>query len=80
QDVTQSEFKLKQFPAGRYYKTTMKGSYQFLELAWYQAYSHLQMQKIKPQKKAASLEFYENDPNEVDHTNEITTSIYVPVK
>ncbi|MCG7928283.1 MAG: SRPBCC family protein, partial [Candidatus Thiodiazotropha taylori] len=39
QDVTQSGFKLKQFPAGRYYKTTMKGSYQFLELAWYQAYS-----------------------------------------
>ncbi|MET0074589.1 hypothetical protein A3197_15680 [Candidatus Thiodiazotropha endoloripes] len=80
QEVTQSGFKQKQFPAGRYYKVTMQGSYQFLELAWYQAYSHLQMQKIKPRKKAASFEFYENDPNEVGHTNEIKTSLYVPVK
>ncbi|MCG8489868.1 MAG: GyrI-like domain-containing protein [Chromatiales bacterium] len=79
-EVAETGFELKHFPAGRFYKMTMKGSYEFLELAWYQVYSHLQMQKIKPQKKAACFEVYENDPNEVSHTNEITTSIYVPVK
>jgi effector-binding domain-containing protein len=75
-----SEFVLKQLPGGRYYKTTLQGSYEFLELAWYQAYSHLRMQKIKPLIKSASLEVYENDPNRVTHTNEIITSILIPIK
>ncbi|MCU7850915.1 MAG: SRPBCC family protein [Candidatus Thiodiazotropha sp. (ex Monitilora ramsayi)] len=75
-----AEFDVKSYPSGRYYKTTLKGSYEFLELAWYQAYSHLQMQKIKPLLKHASLEVYENDPATVNHTNEIVTSIYIPIK
>ncbi|MCU7924288.1 MAG: SRPBCC family protein [Candidatus Thiodiazotropha sp. (ex Dulcina madagascariensis)] len=79
-ETTSAEFEVKSYPGGRYYKTTLKGSYEFLELAWYQAHSHLQMQKIKPQHKRASLEVYENDPATVSHTNEIITSIYIPIK
>ncbi|MCU7842482.1 MAG: SRPBCC family protein [Candidatus Thiodiazotropha sp. (ex Monitilora ramsayi)] len=79
-ETASSEFEVKSYPGGRYFKTTLQGSYDFLELAWYQAYSHLQMQKIKPAPKRPSLEVYENDPASVNHTNEIITSIYIPVR
>jgi effector-binding domain-containing protein len=79
-ETTSTEFEVKTFNGGRYYKTTLTGSYEFLELAWYQAYAHLQMQKIRPQMKRASREVYENDPNTVNHSNEIVTSIYIPIQ
>jgi DNA gyrase inhibitor GyrI len=78
--TTSSAFEVKTYPGGRYYKTTLQGSYDFMELAWYQAYAHLQMQKIRPQHKRASLEVYENDPGSVSHSNEIITAIYIPIK
>jgi DNA gyrase inhibitor GyrI len=80
EETRSTEFTLKTFPGRRYYKTIMKGSYEFMELAWYQAYSHLQMQKIKPLYNLPSLEVYETDPDAVSHTNEIITSIYIPIK
>jgi DNA gyrase inhibitor GyrI len=79
-DNTSSDLEVKTFPGGRYYKTTLKGSYEFHELAWYQAYSHLRMLKLKPQSRHAALEIYENDPSRVAHSNEILTSILVPIK
>ena len=75
-----SEFEFKTYPGGRFYKTSLRGSYEFLEFAWYHAYSHLQMAKIKPEMKRAAMEVYENDPATVEHTNEIETSIYIPIK
>ncbi len=78
--TTSNDLVVKTYPGGRYYKTTLQGSYEFLELAWYQAYSHLQMQKIKPQMKRASREVYENDPATVSHTNELVTSLYLPIR
>jgi effector-binding domain-containing protein len=79
-ETTSSAFEIKTYPGGRYYKTTLQGSYDFMELAWYQAYAHLHMQKIRPQHKRASLEIYENDPGSVGHSNEIITAIYIPIK
>lgn len=78
--TTSEEFAIQIIPGGRYYKTTLNGSYEFLELAWYQAYSHLQMMKLKPQQRRASMEVYENDPTKVGHSNEILTSILIPIK
>ncbi|MCU7929508.1 MAG: SRPBCC family protein [Candidatus Thiodiazotropha sp. (ex Codakia rugifera)] len=78
-ETKSAEFDVRSYPGGRYYKTTLRGSYEFLELAWYQAYAHLQMQKIKPRRKCASIEMYENDPATVRHSNEIVTSIYIPI-
>ena len=79
-DGTQSkELVVKQIPGGEFFQSSLQGNYEFLELAWYQAYSHLQMSKIKPKHNNASLEVYENDPNTVSHTNEIRTSILIPV-
>lgn len=79
-ETTSGELDVKTYTGGRYYKTTLQGSYEFLELAWYQAYSHLQMQKIKPESGRAALEMYEVDPAAVSHTNELITSIYIPIK
>jgi len=79
-DTACGEFAVKNFAGGRYYRTRLEGSYEFLELAWYQAYSHLRMLKLKPQHQRASLEIYENDPSTVDHSNEIVTSLLIPVK
>ena len=79
-ETTSGELDVKTYSGGRYYKTTLQGSYEFLELAWYQAYSHLRMQKIKPEPGRAALEMYEVDPAAVSHTNELITSIYIPVK
>lgn len=75
-----TELEVKTCPGGRYYRTTLKGSYEFLELAWYQAYSHLRMQKIRPQHGRSLLEVYETDPATVSHTNEIVTALCIPVK
>ncbi|MES9993309.1 MAG: SRPBCC family protein [Candidatus Thiodiazotropha sp.] len=79
-DTSSSDFEIKSYSGGRYYKTTLQGSYEFLELAWYQAYAHLQMQKIKPLHRQPSREVYENDPTTVSNTNQIVTSIYIPIK
>ncbi|MEW8003425.1 MAG: SRPBCC family protein [Candidatus Thiodiazotropha sp.] len=79
-ETRSADFEIKSYPGGRYYKTTLQGSYEFLELAWYQAYAHLQMQKIKPLHRQPPREVYENDPARVIHSNEIVTSIYIPIK
>jgi effector-binding domain-containing protein len=79
-EATSSEFEIKSYPEGRYYKTTLQGSYEFLELAWYQAYTHLQMKKIRLQHKRACLEVYENDPGALENSNELVTAILLPIK
>jgi len=79
-ETRSAEFAVKSYTGGRYYKTTLKGSYEFLQLTRHQTYSHLQMQKIKPDRKRASLEMYENDPATASHTNDIVSSIYIPIK
>lgn len=65
---------------GGYYKTKLKGGYNFLELAWYAAMSHVRMLKQKVDRSRPSLEVYENDPRNLASSNEILTSIYVPIK
>lgn len=74
------EYQLKKLGGGRFFKVTVKGNYQFLELAWYSANAHVQMIKLKYDKSRASLEVYENDPEKVGSSNEIITTLYVPIK
>ena len=59
---------------------SVKGNYEFLELAWYSAYAHLQTMKIKVDKTRPSLEIYENDPESCTSSNDWLTGIYIPVK
>ena len=77
-------YETKTFPAGRYFKNTLQGSYKFLEFAWHHSFNHFKMQK-KTQKmsfdwKRICLEFYRNDPSKVKHTNDTITEIYFPIK
>lgn len=80
QQPDNASIKVKTFSGGRYYKVECQGEYRFLELAWYKAYSHLYMLKLKPDMKRPSLEVYDNNPQEIANSNEIKTSLYVPVK
>ena len=56
----------------------LQGGYNFFELAWYRAMYHVR--KLKPDKAHPSLQVYENDPAAVAHSNEILTSLYLPLK
>ena len=78
--IDAGDYQLKTLGGGRFYKVTLKGSYQFLELAWYSAIAHVQMHKLKFDKSRASLEVYENDPNQMKASNEILTTLYVAIK
>ncbi len=65
---------------GKYYKVVLTGSYDFLDLAWYNAIGHIHMLKLKMDKARPCLEVYENDPEAVANTNEIRTTLYVAVR
>ena len=79
-DADKGEFQYKDFAGGKYFKVTLQGSYEFLELAWYSAMSHLRMIKLKRDKSRPSYEVYENDPRAVVSTNEILTTLYMPIR
>lgn len=73
-------YQLKNFGDGRYYKVSLKGSYEFLEQAWNSAHAHVNMLKLKTNPCIPALEVYENDPEQVTHSNDILTTIYIPIK
>lgn len=74
------EFQRKNLGGGRYFKMTVQGSYDFLESAWYSAMSHLRMYKIKQDSSRPTLEVYQNDPREAQHSNEVLTTLYFPLR
>ena len=79
-DVDAGEFTRRTIADGRCFKVSLQGSYDFLELAWYSAMCHLRMRKLKLDKRRPTLEVYENDPQAVAHSNQILTSLYLPLK
>lgn len=79
-DTDTGTYQVKQLGGGRYFKVELQGAYDFLELAWYSAYAHLHMKKIKPDNNRPSMEVYENNPEEINHSNETITTIYIPIK
>lgn len=79
-EVETDEFTVKSIPGGKFYKIELHGSYDFLPLAWSQAYSHLYIRKIKPQPKLPALEIYANNPETVSSNNELITYLYIPIK
>ncbi len=80
EDTDKGDFQYKDFSGGKYFKVTLQGSYEFLELAWYSAMSHLRMIKLKQDKSRPTYEVYENDPGEVASTNEILTTLFIPIR
>lgn len=75
-----SSYSLRKFDGGRYFKLTLRGSYQFLPLGWYALHSHCRMHKIKLDPGRASLEIYQSGPEQVEHKNDITTDLYIAIK
>ena len=80
ESVARGDYEMKRIHGGRYFKVTAQGAYRFLELAWYSAYAHISMYKIKLDKSRPALEVYENEANSVSTTNALITSIYIPIK
>ena len=78
--IETGDYQLKTLGGGRYYKVCLKGSYEFLELVWYAAIAHVKMLKLNYDRRRTSLEVYENDPRSVAGSNELETTIYVPLK
>ena len=79
-EVEAGSMALEALGGGRYFKVTLQGSYSFLGLAWYSANAHLRMYKYKRDRARPSLEVYENDPCAVGHSNELLTTLYLPLK
>jgi effector-binding domain-containing protein/uncharacterized protein YndB with AHSA1/START domain len=75
-----SAYKNKFLAARTYFQVDVYGSYDFLELAWHAAMSHIRMHKIKMDNSAPSLEVYVGDPRTEKNSNKLLTSLYIPVK
>jgi hypothetical protein len=73
-------FQLREVAGGRYFKASLRGRYDFLELAWDSLVKHLRMKKLKFASGRPMLEVYENDPTAVASPNDIETSLYVPLR
>lgn len=78
--INAGDFQLKTLAGGRFYKVTLKGGYQFLELAWHSAMGHVCMYKLKLDKSRACLEVYENNPELIKECNELITTLYIAIK
>ena len=75
-----NKYPVKQIEGGKFHQTQLKGSYDFLKSAWYSAMSHLKMTKTKLDWKRPCVELYENNLRDIEDTNDLVTSIFVPVK
>jgi len=75
-----SNYSNRLFKGGNYYKVEAIGDHDFLPLAWYAAFSHCRMHRIKLDKSRPSLEIYHNNPEAIGDSNMIETTLYVSVK
>lgn len=65
---------------GHYYEVRLRGSYDFLEPAWYSAMAHVRMLKLKRDGSRPSLEVYANDHRSVTHAGDLETALYIPLR
>jgi predicted transcriptional regulator YdeE len=75
-----SNYRRREFTGGRYFKMTLHGDLQFLPLGWYALSSHCRMHKIKLDKARPALEIYHDDSATVTDSNQIKTTLYIPIK
>ena len=66
---------------GRYYKTVLKGSYDYSEQAWQYATSQAEQAKdYAADEDGEPFEIYVNLPEETPNPADLVTEIYIPVK
>jgi effector-binding domain-containing protein len=76
----QSNYSIRHFDGGDYFKIDVLGSHEFLPLAWYAGFAHCRMNKIKLDKSRPSLEIYHHNPETVDDSNSVKTVLYISIK
>ncbi len=79
-EINQGPYSLKTCAAGRYFRTVLRGHYDYLPLVLYSAFAHLQMYKIRVDRSRPSIEIYENDPQDCASSNEWITGVYIPIR
>ena len=75
-----SNTKTVQLPGGKYFQTTLRGSYEFIGPAWNASWGHLRMVKLKHDKSRPMLETYHQSRNDTPNSNEWVTYLAIPVK
>lgn len=70
----------KTYSKGKYLWVEYKGSYQYMDIAWNTAMSHLRMMKHKWSMKLPACEVYETDPRKVKSPNDYKTILMLPTK
>jgi hypothetical protein len=75
-----SNYTRREFKGGSYYKMTLHGDHRFLPLAWYALTSHCQMHKIKFDPARPTLEIYRHDPGELADSNQLCSTLYLPIQ
>ena len=78
--LTECGYPTRQFKGGSYFQTELLGDHTFIPLAWYAAFSHCRMHKIKLDKSRPSLEIYHNRPEPIEDSNQVRTILYLPIK
>ncbi len=78
--LSECGYPTRQFSGGCYFQTELLGDHEFLPLAWYAAFSHCRMHKIKRDKSRPSLEIYHKNPESVEDSNQVRTILYLPIK
>lgn len=75
-----SNYTRRSFKGGRYFKMTLHGDHQFLPLGWYALFSHCRMHGFKVDKSRPALEIYQNDLDQVEHSNQLATVLYLAIR
>jgi len=78
--IEAGRYKFETLGGGNYFTVTLQGDYEFLEDAWYSAYAHMKMHKIKTDKRRPALEVYENNLGNVRTSNDLLTTLCIPIK
>lgn len=69
---------VRDMPAHQAYAVRLTGTYQALEIAWYQAMQRIRVDSIRPDQRLPPFERYLNDPGQVPE-REWVTELYIPV-
>lgn len=73
-----SSYPTRTFSGGAYFQVELFGDLNFLPLAWYAAFAHCRMHKIKLDKARPFLEIYHRVST--DDSNQTRTILYLPLK
>ncbi len=76
--LPESSFTTRTFNGGLYFQIELFGDLNYLPLAWYAAFAHCRMHKIKLEKSRPSLEIYHKIS--VADSNQTRTILYLPIK